>query len=131
MSSYLPLFSVNGRWCDGAQIQAGGANGKEFKTALLSLKTCPFGSPITPFTSVPNRAPLDTFNPIPAAITDPALRRDALASARMRFDVPDKCPEVVLNQILWRAQKGTKAAYPQWAVLSNPSDKKTTTAINR
>jgi hypothetical protein len=28
----------------------------------------------------------------------------------------DACPEDVLNEILWRAMKGTTEAYPTWAV---------------
>jgi len=76
----------------------------------------------TPFTAVPNRVPLDQLNPRPEAIKNTALRQDALMSARLPFEEPDKCPEDVLNRILWRAQKGSQSPYPQWAVIAHPID---------
>jgi hypothetical protein len=30
--------------------------------------------------------------------------------------LPDQCPEDALNQILWRAAKGSQVPYPSWAV---------------
>ena len=71
---------------------------------------------LTPFTSVTNRVPLDKINPPPKKITHAALRKDAIMSARLPLDEPDKCPEDVLNHILWRAMKGPETPYPQWAV---------------
>ena len=71
---------------------------------------------LTPFTSVTNRVPLDRINPPPKKIADRALRQDALVSARLPLDEMDKCPEDVLNRILWRAMKGPDAPYPEWAV---------------
>ena len=76
----------------------------------------------TPFTAVPNRVPLDQMNPAPAAIADPVLRRDAVASARMNFGEPDRAPEDQLNLILWRALKGSGAPYPEWAVVADADD---------
>ena len=70
----------------------------------------------SPFAAVPNRVPLDQMNPAPAAITDAALRRDAVASARMNFREADQAPEDRLNRILWRAMKGSRVPYPEWAV---------------
>jgi YVTN family beta-propeller protein len=70
----------------------------------------------TPFTSVPNRVPLDRINPDPKKIADRVLRQDAIVSNRLALDEPDRCPEDVLNRILWRAMKGTHAPYPEWAV---------------
>ena len=70
----------------------------------------------SPFTTVPNQVPLDEMNPEPKAIRDPVSRRDAIVSAKLPLDQPDRCPEDVLNRILWRAQK-PNAAYPAWAVL--------------
>ena len=58
---------------------------------------------LTPFNAVPNQTPLDTFNPDPKKVTDAKLREDAIASANLNLEVPDKCPEDELNQILWRA----------------------------
>ncbi len=71
---------------------------------------------LTPFTAVPNRVPLDQMNPNPKKISDPLLRKDAWASARLPLHKPDQCPEDLLNRILWRAMKGTQVPYPAWAV---------------
>jgi hypothetical protein len=35
----------------------------------------------------------------------------------------DRCPEDVLNRILWHAMKGPRAPYPQWAVATNLEEK--------
>ena len=70
----------------------------------------------TPFTSVTNNVPLDQMNPDPKKISDPLLRKDAYASARLPLRKPDQCPEDVLNRILWHAMKGPDAPYPTWAV---------------
>ena len=70
----------------------------------------------TPFTALPSNIPLDQMNPDPVTITDPILRRDAVASARMNFREVDKAPEDPLNRILWRAMKGSRTPYPEWAV---------------
>lgn len=70
----------------------------------------------TPFDSVANEIPLDQMNPSPKKISDPLLRKDAYVSARLPLEIPDQCPEDVLNQILWRAVKGTQVPYPSWAV---------------
>ena len=70
----------------------------------------------TPFTSVPNRVPLDPINPDPKKIADRVLRQDAIVSNHLALDEPDRCPEDVLNRILWRAMKGTHTPYPEWAV---------------
>jgi hypothetical protein len=32
------------------------------------------------------------------------------------FTLADRCPEDTLNQILWRAMKGTGVPFPSWAV---------------
>ena len=71
---------------------------------------------LTPFTSVPNTFPLDQMNPEPKKVAHRILREDAYASARLNLDEPDRCPEDVLNRILWRAMKGPDVAYPEWAV---------------
>jgi YVTN family beta-propeller protein len=70
----------------------------------------------TPFAAVPSNIPLDEMNPAARALGDPVARRDALASARMNFRQVDKAPEDALNRILWRAMKGTREPYPEWAV---------------
>lgn len=70
----------------------------------------------TPFTAVPNRVPLDQMNPDPKKISDPLLRRQAYASARLPLHAPDLCSEDELNRILWHAMKGPAAPYPEWAI---------------
>ncbi len=70
----------------------------------------------TPFESVTNNVALDTMNPPARNIQDAQLRKDAYVSAQLPLTLPDKCPEDVLNQILWRAVKGTESPYPAWAV---------------
>ncbi|MES2201678.1 MAG: beta-propeller fold lactonase family protein [candidate division FCPU426 bacterium] len=82
---------------------------------------------LRPFHYLPSNVPLDQMNPQTAMISDPQLRRDAVASARLPLDQPDRCPEDLLNRILWRAQKGSKTPYPEWAISaqgdgSDPDD---------
>jgi hypothetical protein len=55
------------------------------------------------------------MNPPATNIGDAQLRKDAYVSARLPLTLPDQCPEDVLNQILWRAVKGTQTPYPAWA----------------
>ena len=74
---------------------------------------------LRPFTARPANVPLDEMNPEPRALADPVRRRDALASARMNFREVDKAPEDALNRILWRAMKGTREPYPEWAVRAD------------
>lgn len=62
------------------------------------------------------------MNPDPKALTDPALRADALASARMNFREVDRVPEDQLNRILWRAMRGTQVPYPEWAVMADDEE---------
>lgn len=95
----------------------------QFDASATPLFDCFTATPdFTPFTAVPNLVPLDQMNPAPAALTDPVLRRDALASARMNFREVDRAPEDELNRILWRAVKGTAAPYPEWAVRRAAED---------
>ena len=77
---------------------------------------------LTPFIAVPNNVPLDQMNPEPKKVSDPLLRKDAYASARLPLDQIDRCPEDLLNRILWHAMKGSQAPYPEWAVRSQPDD---------
>ncbi len=73
----------------------------------------------TPFDSVPTLVPLDQMNPDPQAINDPVLREDAIVSASLNFLEVDKAPEDTLNRILWRAMKGSRVPYPEWAISHN------------
>jgi YVTN family beta-propeller protein len=77
---------------------------------------------LTPFDSVQNLVPLDQLNHELKKISDVQLRRDAYVSAHLPLDQPDQCPEDQLNRILWRAQKGPRQPYPQWAVSPTPDD---------
>ncbi len=84
---------------------------------------CFMDSPdLTPFTSVPNREPLDDLAPELRKIADRQLRKDAAVSAKLPLADADRCPEDVLNRILWRAMKGPKTPYPTWAVAKLPDD---------
>ena len=76
----------------------------------------------TPFAAVPNNVPLDQMNFAANTIKDPLLRQHANASARMNFKQVDKCPEDLLNRILWHAMKGSAAPYPTWAITAGAKD---------
>lgn len=84
---------------------------------------CFIDSPdITPFDVVKNNVPLDEMNPNPQAISDPLLRKYAEESSRLPLDKIDQCPEDLLNRIIWHAQMGSTAAYPEWAVVRDEDD---------
>jgi hypothetical protein len=40
----------------------------------------------------------------------------------MNFREVDKAPEDALNRILWRAMKGSREPYPEWAVRADADD---------
>ncbi|HET6409045.1 MAG TPA: alkaline phosphatase family protein, partial [Chthoniobacteraceae bacterium] len=89
----------------------------QLDATATSMSSCFMENPdLTPFISVPNRVPLDEFNKEPKKIADPILREDAIKSAELNLDEQDKCPEGVLNGILWRAMKGTTEPFPEWAI---------------
>ena len=77
---------------------------------------------LTPFVAVPNNVPLDQMNPDVKATMTRQQVRDAVASEKMNFTVPDKAPEDTLNRILWRAMRGEKAPYPEWAITLAADD---------
>ena len=64
-----------------------------------------------PFTAVPPEISLFDQNP-PTQALNGEQRKAALASSKMRFDVPDAAPTERLNRILWHAVKGWNVAYP-------------------
>ncbi|HVY71148.1 MAG TPA: phosphoesterase, partial [Verrucomicrobiae bacterium] len=76
----------------------------------------------TAFDSVPSNIPLDQMNPEPKAIHDPAQRAYAIASASLPLAEVDKCPEDLLNRIIWNAQKGSQILYPAWALTHGVKD---------
>jgi len=77
---------------------------------------------LTPFTALPSNIPLDQMNPEAKKVSDPLLRKNAYASARLPLDRIDQCPEDLLNRILWHAMKGSHALYPEWAVRIQPDE---------
>jgi hypothetical protein len=77
---------------------------------------------LAPFTALPSNIPLDHMNRKPRKVSDPLLRKNAYASARLPLDRPDQCPEDLLNRILWHALKGPQTPYPQWAVRTPPDE---------
>ena len=92
----------------------------QFDASATPMFDCFTATPdFTPFTAVAANVPLDQLNPRPAALADPVLKRDALASARMNFRAVDQAPEDRLNRILWRAMKGSQTPYPEWAVTAD------------
>ena len=95
----------------------------QFDASATPMADCFTETPdFTPFTALAANIPLDQMNPDPVTITDPILRQDAIASARMNFREVDKAPEDPLNRILWRAMKGSRTPYPEWAVAPDSDD---------
>ena len=76
----------------------------------------------TPYDAEPANVPLDQMNPEPKKVSNATLRKDAIVSAKLPLEQVDRCPEDVLNQIIWRAMKGMREPYPQWAVTADPAD---------
>jgi DNA-binding beta-propeller fold protein YncE len=75
-----------------------------------------FGGPaeapdLTPFTAIVPRQSLYDVNPPPDSLRGEA-REAALASKRMRFDVPDAAPSDLLNRILWHDARGWDTPFP-------------------
>jgi YVTN family beta-propeller protein len=66
---------------------------------------------LTPYRAVTPKQDLFEVNAPVAELEGPA-RKAALASAAMRWDVPDAVPSALLNRITWHAIKGWEAAYP-------------------
>ena len=64
------------------------------------------------FTAIRPQQSLQELNVDPTALSQ-NQRRDALASAAMRWDVPDAVPSETLNRILWHKEKGYNVPYPQ------------------
>jgi hypothetical protein len=65
----------------------------------------------TPYTAVTPKQSLEEVNP-PATVLRGEARKAALASAKMRFEVPDAAPTDKLNRILWHDVRGWNVAYP-------------------
>ena len=65
----------------------------------------------TPFTAEQPKHDLFEVNP-PLKSLHRAARRDAEASMKMEFDLPDRAPAGKLNRILWADAKGHSVKYP-------------------
>ena len=95
----------------------------QFDATATPMFDCFSATPnFAPFASVASNVALDEMNPAPRAINDRLLREHAYASARMNFKQADKCPEDLLNRILWHAMKGSAAPYPTWAITTGAKD---------
>ena len=77
---------------------------------------------LAPFNSIPNQVSILELNPDKKKVKDPAKKKDATVSALLKLDEPDRCPEDVLNRILWHAMKGTRVPYPEWAITKADDD---------
>ncbi|HZI32408.1 MAG TPA: hypothetical protein VFF11_08700, partial [Candidatus Binatia bacterium] len=65
---------------------------------------------------------IDEMNPDPKHVSDFSLRRDSIVSARLPLEQADQCPEDLLNRIIWRAMKGPRSGYPEWAITPHADD---------
>jgi hypothetical protein len=63
------------------------------------------------YTAITPRQDLLELNPPASALAGEA-RKGAIASAAMRWDVPDAVPSAVLNRITWHSIKGWNTPYP-------------------
>ncbi len=81
------------------------------------MKECFTEQPnFAPFITVTNNISLHEVNPPAHALIDSMQRRYAESSAKLNLKEPDRCPEDLLNRILWHAIKGSKTKYPMWAI---------------
>lgn len=67
---------------------------------------------LTRYASVVPKQDLFELNPAASALRGEA-RKAALASAAMRWDVPDAVPSALLNRITWHSIKGWDVPYPK------------------
>lgn len=67
---------------------------------------------VATYKAVAPKQDLFEMNPAAAALNGEA-RKGALASAAMRWDVPDAVPSALLNRITWHSIKGWDAPYPK------------------
>jgi hypothetical protein len=84
----------------------------QFDLSATTLRGCFTDRPdLTPFTSVPNRVPLDEMNPPLVRLKGPALEW-ARKSLAMDFDKEDEADEDTLNRVLWHSVRGYDVPYP-------------------
>jgi DNA-binding beta-propeller fold protein YncE len=83
-----------------------------FDAMTPPLRACFTDEPdLAPFSSVPNRIPLDELNPETSALSGQALYW-ALRSEELNFDEVDAADWPTLNRILWHMYKGYDTPYP-------------------
>ena len=75
-----------------------------------------------PYQALTNNVPLNEMNREAKHIADPLLRRYANISAKLPLEEADKCPEDILNRIIWHAMKGSHTPYPEWAITRVEDD---------
>lgn len=92
--------------------------------SAIPLRSCFAAAPDDrPFTALIPEQSLTTMNRAKQAITNPVIRHYAEASDKLDFSEPDRCPEDLLNHILWTDAKGPDIPYPTWATaLSTTRD---------
>jgi YVTN family beta-propeller protein len=91
----------------------------QIDATATAMGDCFMNAPdVSPYVAIPANIPLDQMNPDPKKVSDAMLRKDAIASARLDLEEADRCPEDVLNRILWHAMRGSQEPYPQWAVMA-------------
>ena len=94
----------------------------QFDATATPMFDCFTNTPdFTAYDAVTNNVPLNLMNPPSRRVADPQARQDADVSERLPLAKADKCPEDVLNRILWRATMSGKP-YPTWAVKALPDD---------
>jgi YVTN family beta-propeller protein len=77
------------------------------------MRNCFQAAPdMTPFTSVPNRVPLDQMNPGMGQLDGKALYW-ARKSLELDLDEADDADEETFNRILWHSVRGTETPYPE------------------
>lgn len=81
----------------------------QLDAAAPTMEACFTDQPdFTPYTTLPNRVPLDELNPP----STEAFKKQAQAqSAALDLSAPDRISDDLMNRILWIAEKGT-APYP-------------------
>ncbi|MEX2306004.1 MAG: bifunctional YncE family protein/alkaline phosphatase family protein [Pirellulales bacterium] len=95
----------------------------QFDASASPMFDCFHDKPdVTPYSAAPALIALDQMNPKTTAISDPVLRQDAAVSASLNFRQVDRAPEDVLNRILWRAMRGSRVPYPEWAITSHDDE---------
>jgi DNA-binding beta-propeller fold protein YncE len=85
----------------------------KFDAAALPMRSVFTTTPdFSPYYASTNLVPLAQMNPGPNVLKG-RQRKDALASLKMNFSIPDAAPEQTLNRVLWRSARGSGKPYPK------------------